>query len=285
MPLQFTTGAWHSLRNEWLWVYHGAVPSCDVWSPVIPVPAGVFFVEHGEGRIRADGREIIVSREQAFFSAPGLRQHCFAKGTRLLSAGFRSVWPDGAPLFRHGLNVTAKSPRLRTATAKLFRLMHRGRKTVTYREAIQQTPQDVRNWAGREAAFAEWFVAFIKALDLLGIQPEPRAGSERRRLEQLLTWLNARPLDQTAPNLPPGFPVGMRRADQLLQQHLGIGLRVFLERRRLDAARASVISEHTSLKEIAFTLGFRHASHFTTWFRRHTGMSPSAYRATRGEVA
>ena len=56
-------------------------------------------------------------------------------------------------------------------------------------------------------------------------------------------------------------------------------MRAFLERRRLDAARDRILADTTTLKEIAFTLGFRHASHFTAWFRRHTGFSPSLYRS------
>jgi hypothetical protein len=72
-PLEITADVWHSLRHEWLWVYSGPVPRCDVCSAEIPVPPGVFFVERGEVRIRAEGAEIVVPRGRAFFSAPGLR--------------------------------------------------------------------------------------------------------------------------------------------------------------------------------------------------------------------
>jgi AraC-like DNA-binding protein len=57
---------------------------------------------------------------------------------------------------------------------------------------------------------------------------------------------------------------------------------VWLERRRLDAARQRLVSEDTPLKEIAFALGFRHPPHFTAWFKRHTGMTPTAFRAGHG---
>jgi AraC-like DNA-binding protein len=278
MPKTITADVWRSLRHEWLWVYCGPVPRCEVWSEEIAVPPGVFFVERGEVRIRADGVEIVVPRGQAFFSAPGLRQHWFAKSTRLLSVGFRSQWPDGSPLFRSGLNFAAKSPKLRLATLALFRAVHRGRRTVAYRESVTAKALSVAGWASHEAAFAVWFVVFSETLRQLGVQPESRAPASRRRVDQLVSWLNSRPLDQSVPTLPPGFALGLRRADQILQQHLGVSLRVFLERRRLHAARERIVSDHGTLKEIAFTLGFRHASHFTAWFRRHTGVSPSVYR-------
>lgn len=284
-PHELPAEVWRSLRNEWLWVYRAPVPLFDEWSAEIPVPAGVFFVERGEVRIQADGKEMVVSRGHAFFSAPGLRRQWFAKKTHLLSVGFRSQWPDGTPLFRSGLNLAAKAPQLRLATVELFRRVHSRRKTVSYRDATNAEFHDVAHWAEREAAFASWFAVFIATIQQFGIRPEPRAGTSRRRVDQLIAWLNSRPLDQITPTLPSDFPLGMRRAEQLLQQSVGLGLRVFLERRRLDAARELIASAQGTLKEIAFTLGFRHASHFTAWFRRHSGLSPSAYRAGGVEAA
>lgn len=284
---QLPAEVWRSLRHEWLWVYRGAVPVFGEWSGEIPVPAGVFFVERGEVRIQADGQEIMVPRGQAFFSAPGLRRQWFAPDTHLLSVGLRSQWPDGTPLFRAGLNVAAQVPALRMAALQLFKAVHPGQKTVGFREATSPVSRSAGEWVRHEAAFASWFAVFVETLEALGVVPEPRAGASRRRVDQLVRWLSTRPLDQMVPTLPPDLPIGPRRAEQLLQQHLGVGLRTFLERRRLAAARERIASGQgaDTLKEIAFTLGFRHASHFTAWFRRHTGLSPSAYRAGGAEAA
>ncbi|OYW31406.1 MAG: hypothetical protein B7Z47_01200 [Chthoniobacter sp. 12-60-6] len=275
---QLPAAVWRTLRCEWLWVYRGPVPQCGVWSAEIPVPAGVFFVERGEVRIRADGKEICVPRGQGFFSSPHLRRHWFAPNTSLLSVGFRSQWPDGTSLFRNALNFTASAPSLRQATRKLFASIHGPRKIVTYRQAIEATAYSAAEWAAREAAFAAWFSVWIETLHQLGVEPVSQARASRRRVDQLVAWLQSLPPDQTSPSLPPGFPIGSRRAEQLLQQQFGIGLRTFMERRRLDVARERIVADQHTLKEIAFALGFRHASHFTAWFRRHAGVSPSAYR-------
>jgi len=82
-----------------------------------------------------------------------------------------------------------------------------------------------------------------------GIELEPRVAAKGRRgrVEQLIAWLDKCPLDQTTPTLPPNFGLGLRRADQLLQQHLGTTLRGYLERRRLDAARARVLAGRGTL--------------------------------------
>ncbi len=282
---QLPAEVWRSLRHEWLWVYRGPVPQCGVWSAEIPVPVGVFFVESGEVRIRADGKETLVPRGQAFFSSPKLRRHWFAANTCLLSVGFRSQWPDGTALFRDALNFAADAPALRKATRQLFASIYGAQKVVSYRQAIEAAKYSASEWAVREAAFAAWFVVWMETLQELGVQPESQRRARRRRVDQLVAWLQALPLDQTTPSLPPDFPIGSRRAEQLMQEQFGIGLRMFLERRRLDVARERIVADHETLKEIAFALGFRHASHFTAWFRRQTGVSPSEYRQSGVEQA
>lgn len=266
-------------------MYRGPVPQWEQWSAEIPVPAGVFFVERGEVRIRADGKETLVSRGQAFFSSPSLRRHWFAPNTRLLSVGFRSQWPDGTSLFRNALNFAAETPALRKATQRLFARIHGSRKIVTYRQAITTAAYSAVEWAAHEAAFTAWFVAWMETLEELGVQPGPQARAGSRRLDQLVAWLLALPLDQTSPSLPPDFPIGSRRAEQLMQRQLGIGMRAFMEQRRLDVARERIVADQVTLKEIAFALGFRHASHFTAWFRRHTGASPTQYRQSGAGLA
>jgi len=283
--IQLPADVWRSLRHEWLWVYRGPVPQSGVWSAEIPVPAGVFFVERGEVRIRADGKETLVPRGHAFFSSPRLRQHWFAANTQLLSVGFRSQWPDGTSLFRDALNFVAEAPALQKATRQLFASIHGTQKVVTYREATEATSYSASEWAAREAAFAAWFSVWMATLKELGVQPELQVRARRRRVDQIVAWLQALPLDQTTPSLPPDFPIGSRRAEQLMQQQFGIGLRMFMERRRLDVARERIVADQATLKEVAFALGFRHASHFTAWFRRHTGVSPSEYRLSGVEQA
>lgn len=275
--LQLPADVWRSLRHEWLWVYRSAVPQPGVWSAEIPVPAGVFFVERGEVRIRTEGKETLVPRGQAFFSSPRLRRHWFAPDTRLLSVGFRSQWPDGTSLFQHALNFAAEAPDLRKATQRLFSSVHGAQKAVTYRQAIDAREYSTSEWVAREAAYAAWFAVWMRTLQDLGVELEVRPRA-RRRVDQIVAWLQTLPPDQTAPTLPPGFPIGIRRAEQLMQQHFGIGLRMFMERRRLEIARERIVADGATFKEIAFALGFRHASHFTAWFRRHAGVSPTEYR-------
>jgi AraC-like DNA-binding protein len=278
---------WQSLTFEWLWVYHGQVPQVEEWSAEITVPAGWFWVEKGQARIQSNGREIMVKAGQSFFTAPGTRRQWFAAGTRLLSVGFRCQWPGGMSVFGTGLNIalsSAKTTRLLEASRALFLAIHGRKKEVTYHEGILSASRSLKDWCSHEAAFRHWFGVYVSTLERLGIPPQERASTQDRRLDQLLQGLNDWPLDQPLKltHLASGSRLSARSIHDLLRTQLGMTAQVWLERRRLDAARQRLVSEDTPLKEIAFALGFRHPPHFTAWFKRHTGMTPTAFRAGHG---
>ena len=57
--------------------------------------------------------------------------------------------------------------------------------------------------------------------------------------------------------------------------------RAFIERRRIERARALIDNTDQPLAEIAAATGFATQSHLTTAFRRATGFTPAAYRRGR----
>ena len=77
----------------------------------------------------------------------------------------------------------ASAAALRDATLELFRRVHRGRKAVTFREAVKPATKALATWSAREAAFLEWFAVWSEVLHQNGIEPEPRV-AERVAHEQ-----------------------------------------------------------------------------------------------------
>lgn len=59
----------------------------------------------------------------------------------------------------------------------------------------------------------------------------------------------------------------------------------FVMRRRIDRARQLLAARTVPIAEVACSVGFRTPSHFTTTFRRITGMTPTEYRRGRGPRA
>ena len=65
---------------------------------------------------------------------------------------------------------------------------------------------------------------------------------------------------------------------RLFKRATGLSPHRFVLHRRIDAAIALLTTSTSSIGSIARTVGFRTASHFTTTFRRLTGVTPTAYR-------
>jgi len=66
---------------------------------------------------------------------------------------------------------------------------------------------------------------------------------------------------------------------RLFKRSTGVSPHRFLVRYRIDQARALLAAQTVPIAEIGRSVGFRTASHFTTTFRRFTGVTPSAYRS------
>ena len=66
---------------------------------------------------------------------------------------------------------------------------------------------------------------------------------------------------------------------RLFKRSTGVPPHRFVVRRRIDEARALLATQTVAIAEIAWSVGFRTPSHFTTTFRRITGMTPTEYRS------
>ena len=69
---------------------------------------------------------------------------------------------------------------------------------------------------------------------------------------------------------------------RLFKRSAGLPPHRFVVRRRIDEACALLAARTVPITEIARLVGFRTSSHFTTTFRRVTGMTPSVYRNGAG---
>lgn len=282
-PALLPATLWKDISFEWLWVYCGRVPVTRKWSAEIIVPPGVFFVESGLARIQAGDTMVELPAGTAFFSAPGPRRQWFEEGTSLLSAGFRCSWSDGLPVFGTGLNVgvhTRHFSPLKKATTELFKTVHPGKRTLAFPQATAPRAQSLESWCAQEAAFRTWFSAYLQALAKMNVPRQDRSSVQDQRLQTVLRRLQEAPL-HTQPDLgklAAEVEISTRRLLQIIREGLGTTPQVLWERRRLEQARSRLAREPTPLKEIAFDLGFKHPPHFTAWFKRLTGLTPTEFR-------
>ncbi|WP_299153721.1 AraC family transcriptional regulator [uncultured Tateyamaria sp.] len=65
---------------------------------------------------------------------------------------------------------------------------------------------------------------------------------------------------------------------RMFRSAMGISIRHYVIKRRVEAAERMISQTDTSLAEIAYATGFSSQSHMTTVFRRVTGRTPATYR-------
>lgn len=65
---------------------------------------------------------------------------------------------------------------------------------------------------------------------------------------------------------------------RLFGKEIGMPPLAYATAKRIEAAQLRLVTENTSVKEIAFSLGFEDQSYFHRLFKKHTGMTPLRYR-------
>ncbi len=73
--------------------------------------------------------------------------------------------------------------------------------------------------------------------------------------------------------------ISEKRLGQASQKILGKHPKAIIDERVLLEAKRLLVYSHQSAKEIGFELGFEEPTNFIKYFRRHTGMTPLAFRA------
>ncbi|AOM78616.1 helix-turn-helix domain-containing protein [Pedobacter steynii] len=76
----------------------------------------------------------------------------------------------------------------------------------------------------------------------------------------------------SAQNLHPNY------LSNVLKSKTGKGIGTWITEKTIAESKSLLQNSSTSIKEIAYVLGFSEASHFSNYFKKHTGLSPVLYR-------
>ncbi|WP_240416363.1 bifunctional transcriptional activator/DNA repair enzyme AdaA [Paenibacillus periandrae] len=82
----------------------------------------------------------------------------------------------------------------------------------------------------------------------------------------------------TLPLLAASLAISPYHLQRVYKQVTGYSPAEKTERVRLTHAQKLLVESNATVVEIGAAVGYRSASHFTSWFRQRTGMSPTAYR-------
>ncbi len=124
-----------------------------------------------------------------------------------------------------------------------------------------------------------WLAEYLKALGQQGVYPR-RLGAHDDRVMRGMSLLERHPLSEpfSETRLLEEIGLGRSQFHALFVKAYGLTPKAHYTRRRLEEARKLLSHTDLSVKEIGFQLGFRHASHFSLWFKKETGHTCSRYR-------
>jgi AraC-like DNA-binding protein len=72
--------------------------------------------------------------------------------------------------------------------------------------------------------------------------------------------------------------------NSVIKSKTGRPVSVWLAEKNIAEARSMLINTAVSIKEISYRLGFGGTTHFSTYFKRNTGKSPTEYRFQFKEI-
>lgn len=109
----------------------------------------------------------------------------------------------------------------------------------------------------------------------------PAGDRDQQRIEQLTMLIAAhmrqhRSLDYYARTLG----ISAAHLNRIARQRTGMTVQGLIAQRLVEAARRDLVFTPTPVQTIAYSLGFADPAYFSRYFRRHTGLTPGAFRSS-----
>lgn len=282
-PARLQMREWACVHTELEWVYDHEVPKAYRESRTDKTRGGywAWLVRAGRATVTTEAGERYSAGTGQWLFLPATRlTQRLSTDAHLLSLHFRCEWPSGENILSsHGGLVIdgAGHPQLEKRAVKLERLV---------RSHIPDADRRYYGCFSDFGRFLEFHVLFQQWLEVW-FTVQVRHGAELNRLltadDRLLramSRINSAPVADGLPlrSLLEETGLGDAQLNRLFLEEYGMTVRKCWEARRVKEARRRLETGLTPVKELAYSLGFRSDSHFTMWFKRHTGKRPGEYR-------
>lgn len=241
--------------------------------------SGAWLVREGWAEVEYGGERHRAKPGQWLIVKPGRRVQSFSAEARLISIAFDARWPDGSHLFDKGLSLVVdgkEAPDLEKLVRPILQTMKRvNPDTWDARDHVV----DLALFFRIEQLLFRWLVALGDVLAGRGVVHSGHSGIDQRvriSIDLMHTWDLAEPLDSE--RLSAKVSVSQNHLVRLFRRDLQTTPHQYWERLRIEHARHRLLQSEARVKEVSIELGFTYLSHFSKWFKRHTGNTPRATR-------
>lgn len=277
---QLTVEDWSSLHARLLWCYEGMVEPAHRAGLARGRHLTAWSIRSGKVTVTGRGQSLEAQAGEWIFCGPEPRVQDFTEDARLLSINFSLEWPSGDSLVAPFLVIPAKNyPQLSAAARPLVALLRRDFPGV--RHDLQSHAASPTAFFRLQQMFSAWVLAYLEAVQAAGEQPARMTGVDPRVMTALRILDRHRWSDRFAEGeLAEQVGLSAGHLDRLFVRQMGATPRGYLQKRRLESARAMLREPRMAIKEVGYELGFSSPAHFCHWFRQATGESPRTFRAT-----
>lgn len=275
---------WLNLKLHLLWCHNRHVAEGrQVTGPTLRsvdfVNSAAWLVREGWAQVEHDGQCHTAHPGQWLIVKPGARVQTFSCDTRMLSIAFEARWPDGSHLFQDGLSLVIDASEVPALELKVRPILNAVMEIAPGTWDVRDHRADLRCFLRLEQLLCEWLAELSEILDARGIKHSGHFGIDER-VRLAVDLLHAR--DLAAPlaldllagavHISPNHLIRLFRKDLQTTPHQ------FWDRLRIEHAQSRLRQPDIRVKEVAIDLGFKHLSHFSKWFKRHTGKPPQSMR-------
>lgn len=277
--MELTVEDWSSLHARLLWCYQGAVAPSNRRELTLGRRLTAWWMQAGSVTVASRRQSVTAGAGEWLFCGPEPWEQSFTAQARLLSLNFQLEWPSGDSLVEPFLAVPCRAnPALAEAAKPLVALLRREFPGV--RVDLQGLPASPTAFFRLQQLFSAWVLAYLETVLAQGVLPARMNGVDPR-VRAALRFLDRHSWDARfrENELAKGVGLSVGHLDRLFVQQMGVTPRGYLQKRRLESARAMLREPLMAIKEVAYELGFSSPAHFCHWFRQAAGQSPREFRA------
>lgn len=277
--MELTVEDWSSLHARLLWCYQGVVAPSNRREMSRGRRLTAWWIQAGGVTVVSRGRSVKAGAGEWIFCGPEPREQSFTGKARVLSINFQLEWPSGDSLVEPFLVIPASDhPTLAEAANPLVALLRR--KFPGVRVDLQALSASPTAFFQLQQLFSAWVLAYLETVLALGVLPARMTGVDPR-VRAVLRMLDRHSWDTRYREEDLAREVGLSvgHLDRLFVHQMGTTPRGYLQKRRLESARARLREPLMAIKEVAYELGFSSPAHFCHWFKQAAGQSPREYRA------
>ncbi len=271
--------AWDTLRVSLLWVYED-VPKKSRGGVVVTATHCWYIMRGSVTVYLNDGRVLTIEAGNWFVLPQGRLERTFSEDAYLISLHFRARWPDDSRLFSQDEHLIIPDRQGQGLLEQAQAMLAYVKKTFPEVELFITTEHaSALEYLQLQKLLLGWIIEFIEVHRAMGYSTHTLSPMDERMVNAR-EYIDQHIFSQVLPEGVIAAKVGISvsQLNRLFSAQYGKTPRRYMEDRRLALAKRLLQGSDVSIKQLAFNMGFKQLSHFSSWFRRQADVSPRAFR-------